>query len=403
MFGVMSDRPWITIVGLGEDGPDGLPPASLAALKSADVVMGAKRHLTLLPEVAAARVEWPVPFADGIDVLKGMRGQSVVVLASGDPFWFGAGSVIAREFKPGEWVALPAPSCFALAASRMGWALEHTVCLGLHAQDFSLVRPYLGANLRVLITVRDGPAVGQFADYLAAVGFADSKLTVLQALGGPREAAEVLIAGAVTETTFTHPVCIAVEPAGEGDELPLSSGLPDRLFASDGVMTKRAVRAVTLSSLAPKRGEVLWDIGGGSGTIGIEWMLAHSSCRAIAIEPRADRVALIRENAKALGTPQLDVLHGSAPDCLAELPAPDAVFIGGGLSADMLATLRAMLPAGVRIVANAVTLEAEALLIEAQKTHGGELIQLSVSEADALGDKTGWKPARPIVQWAGSL
>lgn len=365
--------------------------------------MGAKRLVSLLPRLRAEIIEWPVPFADGLACLASRRGCKVVVLASGDPFWFGAGSVIARDFDASEWRAIPAPSTFSIAASRLGWALERTVCLGLHAAPFSRLRPYLSHKTRCLVLLRDGASVGGLVQYLVDTGFSESRVTVLEALGGPRERITSFVVNEEHETSFQHPVCVAVDVRGRGVPVPKASGLPDALFQTDGVMTKRPVRAMTLSALAPVSGELLWDIGGGSGSIAIEWLLADARCEAIAIEPRKDRVALIDANAKALGVDRLRVVTGHAPEVLDDLPKPDAVFVGGGLSAGMLPALETLLPAGTRVVANAVTLEAEVLLTKLYERKGGDLHRIEIAQAGPLGNKTAWKAAYPVVQWSGAL
>ncbi len=395
----MSDGPWITIVGLGEDGLDGLPPASRSALERAEIVMGPQRHLDLIGSVSGKVVAWPVPFSSGIDVLKGFKGQRVAVLASGDPFWFGAGAVIARHFEPGDWTCLPGPSVFSLVASRLGWALDRTICLGLHAAPMERLRPHLADGARLIVTLRDGAAVTDLARYLCDVGANESRLTVAEAVGGPNEKITRTHAADALDGVFTHPVAVAIEPAGSSAALPRCSGLPDDIFETDGVMTKRPVRALTLSALAPQPGEMLWDIGGGSGSIAIEWLLADPDCQAIAVESRADRVGMIQSNARALGVDRLQVVQGSAPDALSGLDQPDAIFIGGGLSQDMIDAL----PRGVRIVANGVTLEAEALLTAVHKAHGGDLMRIEIARAKPLGAKRGWDAAYPIVQWVGML
>ncbi|MEM6761191.1 MAG: precorrin-6y C5,15-methyltransferase (decarboxylating) subunit CbiE, partial [Pseudomonadota bacterium] len=247
----MANAPWITIVGLGEDGPEGLAPASQKALAEAEVVMGAKRHLSLLPDLAAEAIEWPVPFADGLELLRAQAGRSVVVLASGDPFWFGAGAVIAREFAPQDWRAYPGLSTFSLAASRLGWPLETTICLGLHAAPLQRLRPHLAPGARCLVLLRDGDAVQELATFLDSIGFGDSGLHVMEALGGPRERCTDVRAADVTGS-FQHPVCVGITIAGRGVALPQTSGLSDTNFESDGVMTKRPIRALTLSALAPR-------------------------------------------------------------------------------------------------------------------------------------------------------
>jgi len=344
-------------------------------------------------------LEWPVPFAEGLPVLTALRGRRVVVLASGDPFWFGAGAVIARALNPGEWRALPGPSTFALAAARLGWPLEATHCLGLHAAPLTRLRPHLAPGVRAIVLLRDGAAVAGLAGWLTTEGFGASALTVLEALGGPRERITEARAEALPAGDFAHPVAAALSVAGTGAVIPRASGIADDCFATDGQITKRPVRALALSALAPRPGELLWDIGGGSGSIAIEWLLSDPTTRAISIEPRADRAARIRTNADRLGVDRLRVVQGAAPAALEGLDAPAAVFIGGGLTAGLLDALTARLTPGVRLVAHAVTLESEALLMAARTRHGGDLLRIELAEAAPLGTKTGWVPVRPVVQW----
>ena len=332
----MSEARWLTIIGLGEDGPEGLPPASLEALDAAEVIMGSERHLSLVMENGAERITWPIPFEDGLPLLEGLRGRNVAVLASGDPFWFGAGSVIARLLSPGEWHAIPGASVFSLAAARLGWPLERVACLGLHAAPFARLRPHLAAGQRAIATVRDGAAVGELASYLEGLGLGETRMHVLEALGGPRERCREVAAGTFALGDVAHPVAVAVEVAGSSTGLSAACGQPDDVFESDGQMTRRPIRAITLSALAPRPGERLWDIGSGSGSIAIEWLMAHVSTQAVAIEMNADRAARIRRNAKALGQDRLVVIEGRAPESLGGLEAPDAVFVGGGLDRGLL-------------------------------------------------------------------
>ncbi|WP_417599947.1 precorrin-6y C5,15-methyltransferase (decarboxylating) subunit CbiE [Pararhodobacter oceanensis] len=399
----MVKAPWLTIVGLGEDAPEGLPRASLEALESAEFIIGPPRHLSLLPKVSAELIPWPVPFTDGIARLDAMRGRRVVALASQDPFWFGAGSSIARHFAPEEWCALPGPSTFSWVAARMGWPLETTLCRGLHAAPLTRLRSDLARGTRLIVLLRDGTAVRDLAEYLDTCGFGASAFTIFEALGGPRERRTDATADALPDSEFTHPVCTAIELAGTGAALPKSSGLADEWFESDGQITKRPMRALTLSALAPRPHEHLWDIGGGSGSVAIEWLLAHPSLRATSIEPRAERAARITANAARLGVDRLNVIHGTAPEALAGLPPPDAVFIGGGLSADMLDWLTTHLPQGTRLVVNAVTLETEALLAQAQAKFGGDLLRIELAQSAPLGRKRGWKSSYPVVQWSVTL
>ncbi|WP_019368514.1 bifunctional cobalt-precorrin-7 (C(5))-methyltransferase/cobalt-precorrin-6B (C(15))-methyltransferase [Sphingomonas sp. HT-1] len=395
----MAELPWLTILGLGEDGVDGLSAAARAALDDADLVMGAARHLALLPGLKCGAVEWPVPFADGVPLLLAKRGRRVVLLASGDPFWFGAGTSVTRHLAPDEWVAHPAPSSFALAAARLGWALEETGCLGLHAAPLARLRPHLARGRRLLVLVRDGAAVAGLAGYLEGQGFGASALHVLEALGGQRERRRCVPAAGFALDDIAHPVLVGIELTGGGAVLPVASGLPDDWFASDGQLTKRPVRALTVSALAPQPGELLWDIGAGSGSIGIEWLLAHPANRAVAIEADPIRADRARANAAALGVDRLTVLTGRAPGLLPS-DRPDAVFIGGGLSQGMLDALWARLPAGARMVANAVTLESEALLAQWHGANGGSLLRIDLADAAPLGSRHGWKARYPVVQWS---
>jgi precorrin-6B C5,15-methyltransferase / cobalt-precorrin-6B C5,C15-methyltransferase len=396
----MAEAPWLTIVGLGEDGPAGLSPASRAALDEAELIAGAPRHLGLLPETAAERLAWPAPFADGVPLLLAHRERRTVMLASGDPFWFGAGAALARHLAPGEWRALPAPSTFSLAAARLGWPLEGTICLGLHAAPLARLRPHLAPGARAITLLRDGPAVHALAAYLRETGFGATALTVLEALGGPRERVRRTRAADLAFADIAHPVAAALEVAGDGLALPRCGGLPDAAFEHDGQITKRPVRALTLSALAPRPGERLWDIGAGSGSVAIEWLLAHPATEAVAVEARPDRAARVARNAAALGADRLQVVEGAAPAALAGLPPPDAVFIGGGLSPALVEAVWERLPAGGRLVANAVTLESEALVAEWHARAGGGLMRIDIAQAGEIGRKRGWRAAYPVTQWS---
>jgi precorrin-6Y C5,15-methyltransferase (decarboxylating) len=400
MLRMSEDPPWLTILGLGEDGPEGLPPASRAALAAAEVVMGAARHLALLPDLTAEIIEWPVPFADGLPRLLALRGRRVVMLASGDPFWFGAGTSVTRHLAPGEWRALPALSTFSHTAALLGWPLEDSLCLGLHAAPLTRLRPHLDPGTRLIVLLRDGAAVADLAAWLVAQGAGATQMTVMEALGGPRERVRGTRADGFALTDIAHPVAVALEPAGDGAGLHRASGQPDSLFDHDGQITKRHIRALTLSALAPRPGERLWDIGAGAGAVAIEWLLAHPACQAVAIEADAGRANRLRANADRLGMDRLMLVRGRAPEALAGLPPPHAVFIGGGLSTALLAALWQVLPQGCRLVANAVTLESEALLAQAQATHGGSLLRIELAEAAPLGGKRGWKASYPVVQWS---
>lgn len=359
------------------------------------MIIGAPRHLALL---GVDGLEWPVPFA--LDPVLAHRGRRVAVLASGDPFWFGAGGSLASQLSPNEWRAFPAPSIFSLAAAALGWRLEEVLCLGLHAAPLTRLRPILARGQRILATLRDGAAVGELAAYLIAQGFGPSELTVLESLGGPRQTIRSFTAETLGQTQFSAPVIAAILARG-APGLPRASGLPDELFAHDGQITKRPIRALTLSALAPRPGEVLWDIGTGSGSVSIEFLLAAPGATAHALEADPTRAARARANAEAFGlSHRYHLTEARAPEGLVALPPPDAVFIGGGASQALIDALWPLLPRGARLVANAVTLENEALFAASSATYGGNLMRIELSEAQPLGQKRGWQPLRPIVQWS---
>jgi precorrin-6Y C5,15-methyltransferase (decarboxylating) len=393
---VMADA-WLSIIGLGEDGLNGLTAASRSALDQAEIVFGGARHLTLAQAGARGR-PWPSPFS--VAPVLELRGRRVALPASGDPFWHGAGGSIAAHLAPEEWHAFPSPSTFSLAASRLGWRLEEVHCLGLHAAPFEQLVPVLSPGVKAICLLRDGAAPAALAAWLTARGFGPSQLHVLEALGGPHERLRKITAQGFDLAGIAAPAAVAIDTAG-AKGLPRASGLPDDLFASDGQITKRPIRALTLSALAPRPGEILWDIGAGSGSISIEWLLAAPATRAIALEPRADRCVHIRRNAESFGLAhRIDVIEASAPDALAGLAAPDAAFLGGGASEAVLQSLWDRLAPGTRIVANAVTLETEALLAGWHARAGGALMRAELADAAPLGRMRGWERARPIVQWS---
>jgi precorrin-6B C5,15-methyltransferase / cobalt-precorrin-6B C5,C15-methyltransferase len=386
-------EPWLTIIGVNEDGRAGLSTASLDALHRAEVVFGAPRHLALLRVQGQA---WPVPF--DIAPVLALRGQRVVMLASGDPFWFGAGGSIAAHLAPGEWVSHPAPSTFALAANQLGWRLEEVICMGLHAAPFARLRPVLGRGTHAICLLRDGGAVAGLASYLCEIGFGASAITVLERLGGPHARLRQTRAEDMNLTGIMAPVAVAIAAQGAG--LPDASGLPDDLFDHDGQITKRPVRALTLSALAPRKGEVLLDIGAGSGSVGIAWLLAGGGhCHAVEADPT--RAARAQRNVAHFGLEHRYQLHPlRAPHGLDGLPQPDAVFIGGGATDALLTCLWDLIVPGTRLVVNAVTLETEALLLDWSARHGGALLKIELSEAGPLGTKRGWQAARPILHWS---
>lgn len=383
----------------------GLCPASVEALSEAEAVFGGSRHLGLIPPSAtprATRQAWPVPFSAGVEAVLALRGRRVAVLVSGDPFWFGAGTTLAAHLEAGEWQALPGLSAFSLAAARLGWPLERTVCAGLHAAPFGRLRPHLAPGAKLFVLVRDGAAPGELATWLAGEGFGASTLHVMEALGGPRERLRSCKAAAYQLDDVREPVLVGIEAAGDGPVLPWAAGRGDEWFAHDGQLTKQPIRALALAALGPRPGELLWDIGAGSGSIAIEWLLAHPGTAAIAFEADAVRAERAARNAERLGADRLQVVAGRVPGALEGQPPPDAVFIGGGLSAVLLEELWGRLRPGTRVVAHAVTLESEALLAAWQAEKGGELLRVELADASPLGARRGWKARYPIVQWRGT-
>lgn len=394
-------RRWLSIVGVGEDGIEGLSAAARALIGSAEVVFGGKRHLALVgPLVRGVARPWPSPFS--VDDVLAHRGRQVCVLASGDPFWHGVGVTLIDQIAIDEILALPAPSAFSLAAARLGWPMQQTKLLSLHARAVEMLRPHLQPGARVIALTSDGSAPAAIARLLAETGFGSSRFTVLEALGGPRERIRACAARDFDRSDVDPLNTIAIEVVAEPGArvIPRAAGLPDALFEHDGQITKREIRAITLSSLTPRRGELLWDVGAGAGSIAIEWLLADPGMQAVAIEARPDRVARIWRNAAALGVPGIAVREGTAPAALRGLVQPDAVFIGGG-AADpgALDACISALRSGGRLVVNAVTLETEALLIARHAAMGGELTRLSVERAKPLGTMVAWQPALPVTQW----
>lgn len=396
--------PWLTIIGIGEDGLAGLGDEAKRGIAEAEFVFGGQRHLALAgPMISGERRPWPTPFDNTVREVLALRDRKVCVLASGDPFFHGIGVTLSRKIPIVQMKVIPAPSSFSLAASRLGWPLQGIEMVSLHGRSIDLIRPLLHSGARILALTSDGGGPGAVASLLARTGFGNSRLTVLEALGGPHEQIRSASANAFNFSNINPLNILAVEVEAESEAriLPLSNGMADTLFEHDGQMTKREIRALTLSALAPRRNELLLDIGAGSGSVSIEWMLAHPSLRSIAVEANPERAARIRRNASACGVPGLAVIEGSAPAALKGLETPDAVFIGGGGTDDgVLDAAIDLLPSGGRLVANAVTLEMEALLIGRQTQLGGELTRITVSRAAPVGTMQGWRPAMPVTQWS---
>jgi precorrin-6Y C5,15-methyltransferase (decarboxylating) len=394
---------WLSIVGIGEDGIEGLTAVARGLVSGAEIVFGGKRHLGLAgPLIRGAVRPWPSPFERAVPEVLAQRGRQVCVLASGDPYHHGIGALLARHVAASETMVVPAPSAFSLAAARLGWPLAECALVSLHGRELDRVRPHLQPGVRVLALTSDGEGPAALAGLLAAAGFGASRLTLLEALGGPRERIRATTAAEfhLGQADPLNTVAIEVVAADGARIIARAAGLPDAMFEHDGQITKREVRAVTLSSLAPRRGELMWDVGAGAGSVAIEWMLADPSLRAIAIEAQAERAARIARNAASLGVPGIEIVQDAAPQALAGLPPPDAIFVGGGASdAGVLDAVLAALRDGGRLVVNAATLQTEALLLARYSDLGGELIRIAIARAEPVGGMTAFRPALPVTQW----
>ena len=392
---------WLHIIGIGEDGMDGLTAEARALVESAEVIIGGDRHHKLSPNVTAERLKWPSPFNAMIDEIRRHKGRRLVILVTGDPLWYSVGARILRAIPAEEITFHPQLSAFQWASTRMGWSLADAETLTVHGRPAEQVIPYLAPCARLLLLTRNEGTPAEIARILTAQGYGASKMTVLGALGGPNETRiDGVAATWDAEAPAFHLLALEVLADDDATLIPRGPGLPDDAFSHDGKMTKQEVRAATLAKLWPRRKAMLWDIGSGCGSVAIEWMRAARDAEAIGLEPNAKRRALAEENALKLGAPRLKLIDAKAPEGLADLPAPDAIFIGGGLSPAVIAASIAALPRHGRLVANAVTLESEAILIAAHAEHGGELTRIAVSRAEPVGPFRGWRPLMTVTQWS---
>jgi precorrin-6Y C5,15-methyltransferase (decarboxylating) len=397
------DEIWLFLIGIGEDGLAGLSPAARSRLAQARFVVGGRRHLALAGQLDAECMSWPSPLTDAVPAILSRRGTPVAVLASGDPFFYGVGSLLAARVPASELQCFPAPSAFSLAAARLHWSLQACRLVSLHGRELARIVPELQPGARILCLSSDGTTPARLAALLRERGLGRSRLVLLEALGGPCEKMTATTAERFAPATVDPLNLVALEIVADASSriVPIGCGLADSWFETDGQLTKREIRALTLSALAPRRGELLWDVGAGSGSVAIEWLLRDPAMRAIAIEAREDRAARIRRNALALGVPSLEIVTARAPAAFEGLPRPDAIFIGGGASDDgLLERALALVPSGGRLVVNAVTIETAASLAACYKQYGGDLMRLEVSRAAPLGGFHAFRPALPVTQWS---
>ncbi|PSB03778.1 cobalamin biosynthesis bifunctional protein CbiET [Merismopedia glauca CCAP 1448/3] len=394
---------WLSVVGIGEDGLEGLSAIAKLLVDRAKVIVGGDRHLNMLPAGdLREKIVWNSPIESSIQEIISHKGEQVCVLASGDPMCYGIGVTLLRQIDIGEMTIIPAPSAFSLACARLGWSLTEVEMVSLCGRDPAIFNGviYPGAKLLILSAGNHTPKM--VADMLTQKGFGSSQMTVLERMGGVNERTIEGIAGSWTQTDLANLNTIAISCSSEPNTQFFSrfAGLPDSAYHHDGQLTKREVRAITLSALAPLPGQLLWDVGAGCGSIGIEWMRSHSRCVAIAIEHHPTRLQYIADNATALGTPNLKIVAGKAPTALANLPQPDAIFIGGGLTApEVFTTCWQNLKIGGRLVANAVTVESEQMVFQLQHQFGGELTRIAIQRAESIGKFLGWKAMAGITQW----
>jgi precorrin-6Y C5,15-methyltransferase (decarboxylating) len=396
------NAPWLTLIGMGEGGRESLSPAAIEALAQARLVVGGARHLALAAPLACETLAWPSPMEEAYPQILARRGEKVIVLASGDPFFYGVGSVLARNIPAEEMICLPAPSSFSLVAAQLGWAQQDCELITLHGRPLERIIPLLQDGAKIIALSWDGTTPRKLGDLLTQRGFGASRLTVCEHLGGPSARVRATLARDFSLGEVEALNTLALDLVAESDARILSRapGLPDEFFEHDGQITKAEIRALTLSALAPRRGELLWDIGAGSGSVAIEFILADAKNSAIAIERNPVRAERIKRNALALGTPGLRVVEGSAPEVLRDLPRPHKIFIGGGPTVTGLieAALDALRPGGILAV-NGVTLETQSLLVAHHAALGGQLIQAQIARAEKLGGFSAFRPALPIVQW----
>lgn len=394
-------KPWLSLVGLGEDGRSGLSSEALTALDGAEIVFGGERHIALIGSVPGEARAWPQPFRNALPAILAERGRKVCVLATSDPFHYGIGAVLARAIPAEDMRIIPQVSSFSMACTRLRWAQEECALVSLHGRALQRIIPHLQPNARVLALSWDASTPGAVAALLTARGLGASRLTVLESLGGPRERIRATRADAFAfeDIVPLNMIAVLVVAGAEARVLPLAPGLDEDWFAHDGQITKADIRAITLAALAPRAGELLWDVGAGSGSVALEWCLRHPRNRAIAFEDKPERAERIAQNRVDLGALPVEIFS-AAPAAFAGRRAPDAVFIGGGINdAGLFEAAFAALKPGGRLVANVVTLEGEARLAALFKAHGGSLRRIGLSHLDAVGTMHGWRSVMPVTQW----
>ncbi len=393
---------WLSIIGMGEDGFDGLSAAAKSALENAEFIIGSERLFAMLPPLKAQSHIWPQPFSAFCNEIQNFKTGPTVLLATGDPMNFGVARKLFELMPHGEIQVIPHLSAFSLAAAQLGWSIPDCDCFTIHGRPAANLEAFIQPGAKLLFLTQDQTSIAEACRRLVARGFEKSDVCVLENLGGPRERITHFNANAIPAINWSPLNTLAITCVASAGAKIFSrvAGLPDTAFTHDGQLTKREVRAVTLAALSPAPDQLLWDIGAGCGSVAIEWMRSTRGCEAIAVEHNADRLAMIAINADQLGTPRLKIVRGKAPEALHNLPPPHAVFIGGGIAeAGVFETCwQALKPAG-RMVANVVTIEGEMHLFDLHEKYGGDLLRIDVARLESVGTFRALKPKMPVTQW----
>ncbi len=395
---------WLKIVGIGEDGLEGLSNRAREIVSEAEVMIGGERHLGLVPEGGAERVTWGEGLNKGIGAIEANEGRRVVVLASGDPMYFGIGATLLKRFGIQASEIIPAPNAFSLAAARMGWSIPDVTCLTLHGRQLENVNLHLRPEGRILLLSWDGTTSKKLAELLTKKGYGNSIISVLENMGGEKEnrIEGNAVSWSIQETAALNTIAVHLRAHPAASAWSRVAGLPENAYSHDNLITKREVRAITLAALAPLPGQILWDVGAGNGSVAIEWLRVEPLARAIAIEKIQTRAANARFNCIELGVPGLEVIESSAPEAFEGINVdPDAIFIGGGLNSNLLRVCWHRLKPGGRLVANAVTLEGYSALLAQRDECGGELCEIAISREASVGSRAGLKPLMAVLQLRG--
>ena len=393
------NKPWITIIGINYDDTSTLNKFAIKALNESELIFGAKRHLKTVKEFKAKYSILIIPLEKTIQELKKNKGKKIVLLVSGNAFWYGLGSLISKHFKRKDWQCIQAPSTFSLASSEMGWSMENILFFGLHAKNYETLRPFMAPKVKFIILLRHGESVKKLTKFFTANGFGDSEFTILESLGYKNFKKRRTTAKSNNIRNISHPVCVAVETMGKGLIIPKNTGKPDKIFLNDGQLTKQYVRSITLSSLSPTPFEHLWDLGAGSGSIAVEWLLSEKTATVTAVEKNKKRIKFINQNCKKFGIDRICILNNDFEKVFKKLRKPDAIFIGGGLNEKLFKKIWNFIPVNTRIVVNSVTIETESCITNLYKQFGGSLLKIELSDLKSIGKSHVWSNNYPIVQW----